>query len=64
MKYLYFLIYVMPGTNNPVDTGLEFKTLEACNKAAFEMATSDIYDETFSFHCLPRDSGETLPKVS
>ena len=64
MKYLYFLVYLMPGTGVPVDTGLEFETLEACNTAAFEMATSDALDETYSFQCLPRDTGERVPKVS
>lgn len=54
----------MPGTGTPVDTGLEFETLEACNSAAFEMATSDVFDEMYSFQCLPRDSGKDLPKVS
>jgi hypothetical protein len=62
MKLIYVLIYFMPGTIEPVETGMEFETLAECNDAAFEMAAS--FDMKYTLQCVPQDSGETVPRVS
>ena len=62
MKLIYVLVYFLPGTFNPVETGMQFETLEECNAAAFEMA--DSFEMNYSLQCVPQDSGEIIPRVS
>ena len=62
MKLIYVLIYFTPGAFEPIETGMNFDTLEECNAAAFEMAES--FDMNFSLQCVPQDSGELEHKVT
>ena len=62
MKLIYVLVYLMPGSFDPVDTGMQFDTLAECNDAAFEMAAS--FDMKYTLQCVPQDSGDSLPQVS
>lgn len=62
MKLIYVLVYFIPGSFDPVDTGMQFDTLAECNDAAFEMAAS--FDMKYTLQCVPQDSGESLPRVS
>ena len=40
MKLIYVLVYFIPGSFDPIETGMQFDTLDECNAAAFEMADS------------------------
>ena len=62
MKLIYVLVYFLPGTFDPVETGMQFDTLDECNAAAFEMA--DSFEMNYSLQCVPQDSGEMIPRVS
>lgn len=62
MKLIYVLVYFLPGTFDPVETGMHFDTLDECNAAAFEMA--DSFEMNYSLQCVPQDSGEIIPRVS
>ncbi|MBU24412.1 MAG: hypothetical protein CMD99_00060 [Gammaproteobacteria bacterium] len=62
MKLIFVLIYFMPGTFDPIDTGMTFETLDECNQAAFEMSSD--FDMGYSLQCIPQDSGERNPVVS
>jgi len=62
MKLIYVLVYFLPGTFDPVETGMQFDTLDECNAAAFEMA--DSFEMNYSLQCVPQDSGEIIPRVS
>lgn len=52
MKLIYILIYFVPGTFNPIDTGEQFDTLAECNAAAFEMA--DSFEMSYNLQCVPQ----------
>lgn len=62
VKLIYVLVYFMPGSFDPVETGMRFDTLAECNDAAFEMAAS--FDMKYTLQCVPQDSGDSLPQVS
>ena len=62
MKLIYVLVYFIPGSFDPIDTGMQFDTLDECNAAAFEMA--DSFEMNYSLQCVPQDSGEIIPRVS
>ena len=62
MKLIYVLVYFIPGSFEPIETGMHFETLAECNDAAFEMAAS--FDMKYTLQCVPQDSGDVLPRVS
>lgn len=62
MKLIYVLVYFLPGSFDPVETGMQFDTLAECNDAAFEMAAS--FDMKYTLQCVPQESGDSLPQVS
>ena len=62
MKLIYVLVYFIPGSFDPVETGMQFDTLDECNAAAFEMA--DSFEMNYSLQCVPQDSGQVIPRVS
>jgi len=62
MKLIFVLVYFVPGSLEPVETGMQFDTLAECNEAAFEMAAS--FDMKYTLQCVPQDSGNDLPKIS
>ena len=62
MKLIYVLVYFLPGSFDPVETGMQFDTLAECNDAAFEMAAS--FDMKYTLQCVPQDSGDSFPRVS
>jgi len=62
MKLIYVLVYFIPGSFDPIETGMQFDTLDECNAAAFEMA--DSFEMDYSLQCVPQDSGEIIPRVS
>tara|TARA_Y200000002_G_scaffold328046_1_gene291480 strand:+ start:2346 stop:2534 length:189 start_codon:yes stop_codon:yes gene_type:complete len=62
MKMIFVLVYFIPGTFDPIDTGMKFETLDECNQAAFDMSSD--FDMRYSLQCIPQDSGERLPKIS
>ena len=62
MKLIFVLVYFVPGSLEPVETGMQFDTLAECNDAAFEMAVS--FDMKYTMQCVPQDSGDSLPRVS
>jgi len=62
MKLIFVLVYFVPGSLEPVETGMQFDTLAECNDAAFEMAAS--FDMKYTMQCVPQDSGDSLPRVS
>ena len=62
MKLIYILVYFVPGSFEPIETGMQFETLGECNDAAFEMAAS--FDMKYTLQCVPQDSGSDLPKIS
>jgi len=62
VKLIYVLVYFLPGSFDPVETGMQFDTLAECNDAAFEMAAS--FDMKYTLQCVPQDSGDSLPQVS
>ena len=62
MKLIYVLVYFIPGSFDPIETGMQFDTLDECNAAAFEMA--DSFEMNYSLQCVPQDSGEIIPRVS
>ena len=51
MKLIYVLVYFLPGSFDPVETGMQFDTLAECNDAAFEMAAS--FDMKYTYPRLP-----------
>lgn len=59
---IFVLVYFIPGTFDPIDTGMKFDTLDECNQAAFEMSSD--FDMRYSLQCIPQDSGERFPKIS
>ncbi|MEK9556621.1 MAG: hypothetical protein VW313_12400 [Gammaproteobacteria bacterium] len=62
MKLIFVLVYFVPGSLEPVETGMQFDTLAQCNDAAFEMAAS--FDMKYTMQCVPQDSGDSLPRIS
>jgi hypothetical protein len=62
MKLIYVLVYFIPGSFDPIETGMQFDSLDECNAAAFEMA--DSFEMNYSLQCVPQDSGEIIPRVS
>ena len=60
MKLIYVLVYFLPGSFDPVETGMQFDTLAECNDAAFEMAAS--FDMKYTLQCVPQNSGDSLLK--
>ncbi|NCX49782.1 MAG: hypothetical protein EBW81_09900 [Gammaproteobacteria bacterium] len=62
MKLIYVLVYFVPGSFEPIETGMKFETLAECNEAAFEMAAS--FDMRYTLQCVPQDAGNDLPKIS
>ena len=62
MKLIYVLVYFIPGSFDPIETGMQFDNLDECNAAAFEMA--DSFEMDYSLQCVPQDSGEIIPRVS
>ncbi len=62
MKLIFVLVYFVPGSFEPVETGMQFESLAECNDAAFEMAAS--FDMKYTMQCVPQDSGDSLPQVS
>ena len=62
MKLIYVLVYFIPGSFDPIETGMQFDSLDECNAAAFEMA--DSFEMNYSLQCVPQDSVEIIPRVS
>ena len=62
MKLIYVPVYFIPGSFDPIETGMQFDTLDECNAAAFEMA--DSFEMDYSLQCVPQDSGEIIPRIS
>lgn len=62
MKLIYVLVYFIPGSFEPVETGMQYRTLDECNAAAFEMA--DSFEMNYSLQCVPQESSEIIPRVS
>ena len=62
MKLIYVLVYFIPGSFDPIETGMQFDNLDECNAAAFEMA--DSFEMDYGLQCVPQDSGEIIPRIS